>query len=257
MCKHKRILKKGELYEDVRKTLRPFDAIFFGGDAIFSKIVKLTEKHGNYMEGMNEFSHVGIVVTSDILLHPLILPGKFYILESTWGGKFGHDVMNIEGNTCIGVQLRDLDEVVDAYDKSNQSVIAVSHVIINPLDHMTNKEVRDKFTEFFMIYNGKKYDVNVYSLLSSVFKCLRPCRPKIEQFLHTEDWYFCSEIVALAYKHLSIYPANINEKDVLPRDILYPNTDIDLLMPQIVSHPIYITTKKHYQEKNKCHNITK
>jgi hypothetical protein len=254
MCKKKIVIKKGDLYESMRTQIRPFDAIFFGGDAIMAKIIKKIEKHGNNVDDrMCEFSHVGMVVTSEILLHPLVLPGKYYILESTLGGYFGHGIKNIENKTCIGVQLRDLDEVVKKYDKSNKTVIAWAKVNKNPLDIEPVKEVRDKFTEFFTIYNGKKYDANPYSLFSAVFKCLRPYRKHVETFLGTDGWFFCSEIIALAYKYMSIYPVYVNEKDVLPRDILYPQSDIEI-MPTIVTGPNYITTSAHYYTViNRCH----
>ena len=67
--------------------------------------------------------------------------------------------------------------------------------------------------------------------------------------LVTSDLLFCSELVALLLKYLSIYPSEINEKDVLPRDIAYPEADTDV-MPKIISSIIYITTPKHYNGKD-------
>jgi hypothetical protein len=112
---------------------------------------------------------------------------------------------------------------------------------------MPIEEAINKFTEFFNAYYGKKYDANPYSLCSAIFPCLRKCRGVVEDLSQTKDWYFCSEIVALLYKYMGIYPSYINEKDVTPRDIAFPEADTDL-MPKILQSITYITTPLHYKK---------
>lgn len=247
-CRKKVVFKEGELYSNIRDRLKPFDVIFFRGHAVFSKIVRLLEKHGNKKSIAGEFSHVGMVVTSEILDHPLVLPNKKYILESTLGGVFEGGVMNIEGKTCIGVQLRDLDAVVNEYDKNDKTCIAWGDLLYNPVVYAEPLEVRQRFTIFFNEYNGKMYDMNLCSMMSSVFECLRPYRKVVETLCNTQDWYFCSEIVALAYKIMGIYPSYVNEKDVLPRDIAYPEADTDI-MPKVIRAVTCITTERHYKKQ--------
>lgn len=246
MCFRKSpIVKKGKLYDLVRDRLHPLEPIFFKGGALFSKIVKVLEERGNTLDKSGEFTHVGVVITSDILDNELVLPGKKYILESTFGGRFSHNIKDIYGKTILGVQLRDLDEVIAGCDKDNKTEIAWGRLLHNPVEYMPMEELKRKFTEFFNAYNHKYYDMNVYSLLGSAIPCLRPCRQTIEQFCHTEDWYFCSELIALLYKHLNIYPATVNEKDVMPRDMIYPAIDTDE-MPVILQPIEHITTSLHY-----------
>lgn len=251
MCHTKVVYKNGELYSNVRSQIRPFDTIFFRGNAIFSKIVALLEEYGTKVPKSNDFTHVGMVVTSDILQHENVLPGKLYIFESTVGGHYGEGIKDVEGKTWFGVQLRCLDDLVPACDEPDHTLIAWGKLIHNPVDYLPMDELKKRFTAFFNVYNNKRYDSNVYDLLSSALPFMRPFRETIDDVFHTQDWYFCSEIVALAYKFMGIYPQYVNEKDVLPRDIGFPEADSDILMPKIIDKITYITTPLHYQP-NTC-----
>lgn len=252
MCKSKKPLpKKGILYSECQAQMRPFDIIFFKGNALFSSVISILEKHGNKIPGSGEFSHVAMVVNSDVLNHEKILPGRQYILESVVGGVFAHNVRNIDNKVVCGVQIRDLEDVVKAFDKSNDTIVAWGKLVDNPLDRMSLCEVRTRLSEFCNTYVGKLYDANPYSLLSSVFPCLRKCRSNVEEICGTSDWYFCSEIVALAFKHFGVYPGYVNEKDVLPRDLICPEGDSDK-MPKIIDALTYITTPIHQSTTNKC-----
>lgn len=247
MCFKKQIIvKEGVLYEDFKIQLRPFDVILFKGGALFSNIVSLLEEHGNSVPKSGEFTHVGVVVTYDILEHKNMMKGKLYILESIVGGSFGHGVKNIEGNTNSGVQIRLLDDVITACDEPNESIIACGQLIRNPLDYYTLSAINARFTAFYNAYVGKKYDANPYSMLSAIFKWLRPCRDNIEELFNTTEWYFCSELIALLFQYMEIYPQSINAKNVLPRDIANPDADNDTI-PKIINNITYITTPLHYK----------
>lgn len=248
--------KKGVLYAEIRSKLRPFDLILFKGDALFSKGVVILEHFGNNYSNSGEFTHTGIVVTSEILDRDNIIPGKIYILESTIGGTMGHGIKDIDGKTVLGVQIRDLDLVIPSSDESNNTIVACGKLLQNPLDTMSKNEVKQRFTQFCDKYVGKSYDSNPYSLLSSVFPSLRKYRDYIEKLSGTQEWLFCSEVVALIYKIFGIYPDNVNEKDVLPRDLIRPWQDVDTL-PKIIGELIYITTPKHYIENNVESSIIK
>lgn len=239
--------KRGALYSEIRDTLRPFDVVFMKGNKLFSYVVRFLESRGRKYPNSDDFSHVGMIVTSDILDHPNVLPGRMYIWESTLSGPSDYGVSDINGNAFAGVQLRDLDELVEKYDAPNATTVACGKLINNPFYRLPKEEVRRKFTAFFNMYNGRKYDMNPYSLISAIFSCFRPLRKKIEEMCDTEGWIFCSELVALAYKHMDVYPATLNEKDVLPRDIANPETDTDKT-PKVISEIIYITTPIHYCE---------
>ncbi len=256
MCKSKNpIQKKGELYDDFKKHVRPFDLICFKGDALFSSVISFLEKRCKRKDynGPNsgEFSHVAMVVNSDVLTHEKILPGRLYVLESVLGGSLGHNVNDIEDRGVCGVQIRDLETLINAFDLSDKTIVDHGKLINNPLDSNDISVVRARLTEFCNQYLGKSYDANVYSLLSAAVPSMRKYRKIVEEICHTTEWYFCSEIVALAYKAMDVYPPYVDEKDVLPRDLITPEADTDP-MPKIIMPITYITTPIHQSIKNKC-----
>ena len=122
--------------------------------------------------------------------------------------------------------------VVNSYLSSGQDTrIAIAHL---------KPEIREKivnvwFTDYFNMINNTRYDANAYSLFASVFKCLRKRRDAIERMLGTDDWLFCSELVAHVYKTIGIFPAEVEPKDVLPMD--YIGFDSDNVVPIIVDKP--------------------
>lgn len=232
--------------------MRPFDIVFFKGHTLFSSIINILEKHGNKVPKSGEFTHVAIIINSNVVNNDKLLPGKLYILESIVGGYFAGGVKDIDGNTFSGVQIRALDEVIEMCDKPNSTTIAWGKLRSNPIDTMPIEEAKIRMTEFCNDYVGKTYDANPYSLLSAVFPCMRKQRNKVEEICGTKEWYFCSEIVAMALKRLDVYSQNIDEKNVLPRDIAFPELDTDP-MPHIIDTLTYVTTPLHQTMRNKCH----
>lgn len=247
-------VKKGELYSHMRSQLVPFDLVLFNGGDFVSDFISYMEKKNlknppkksNLTPG--EFSHVGMIVTSDILQHELVKPGKIYILESTLGGKLGSGVKNIEGHTFFGVQLRDFDELMPKYDKPNNTSIAVAHLRYNPWVYgsaESRASIRSRFTEVFDRVNGIPYNANPYSLLAAIFPCLRPEREVVEDLFGTKKWLFCSELVALIYKTFGIYPFYVNIENIVPMDLVQ-DSDIDNRAPIVIElPPIFITTEYH------------
>jgi hypothetical protein len=244
--------KQGELFENITTQIRPLDAIFFRGDAIMSKVISYIGNRNKREIRATDFTHIGIVVTSDILDHVGILPNKKYILESIIGGTCAYDIQDINGRIFSGVQIRELESVINAYDKSDGTRVAFGKLIHNPIDTVPLHIIKDKFTIFFGKYGNTNYDYNPYSLASSACCCLRPCRQSVETICGTSDYYFCSEIATLLYKYFNLYSMFVNEKDVLPMDIAYAELDKDNA-PKIIDVIIPITTLRHYIPKNKCH----
>ena len=256
MCKRKYIYKEGELMSDILPKLKPFDAIFFKGDALLSQIIKTLCNTKIRSDKQIGFTHVGVVITSDIITHDNILPHKKYIFESIINIKSSSSIRDINGKLFSGVQIRDLDDVVRYYDKSNKTQVAYGMLLNNPIDTQPISQLKKKFNDFFVRYHMKSYDFNPYSLISSAYSCLRPCRDVVEAICNTEDFYFCSEIVALLYKHIGVYPNSVNEKDVLPIDISYSELDRDGT-PKIIKKLVLITTPIHHIPKNKGNNVRK
>ena len=101
-------------YSKIRPVLRPFDLVAFRGTDCVSGCIRCLELNrpcgGRIRSG--DFSHVGMIVTSDILDDVRCVPGKLYIWESTMSGKLADGVNNVNGQQFLGVQLRDFDQVV-------------------------------------------------------------------------------------------------------------------------------------------------
>lgn len=219
----------------VAYTPKPFDLAFFAGPELVSSGIRLFEKlllsdktGGKVAAGA--YSHVGMIVTSEILDHPNVLPGNTYIFESTMGGHYGQQQGNIDNmenvpGGFLGVQIRNLNELVPKYLAEPKTAIAIGALLNNPIDSMDKKELKEKFTAFYKKYNGTTYDANFYSLASAAIPLLRPFRHGIEHFIGTEQWLFCSEFVAVIYKYFGIISEAVNEKNVLPMDFAGYDSD--------------------------------
>mgnify|MGYP002351034239 FL=1 len=86
-------------YKDISNKIKPFDLIAFRGGDIISDLISIVEK---YHLGIGDFSHLGMIVTSDILPYYIINnekiyldPKKIYIFEST----ISYDIPFVDGVT--------------------------------------------------------------------------------------------------------------------------------------------------------------
>lgn len=246
-CKPTPIIKEGLLYTNIMDQIRPLDLVLFKGNSIVSRAICEMEKRGNKLSEGGDFSHVGIIVTSDVLAEPLLQHGKLYVLESTMSGKLGAGVNNIYGRTFLGVQIREFEPLINHYDDPNETAIGWGKLINNPIDNEDIELVKKRLTPIYNEINGLMWDANCWSSLSAMYPCMRPCRPCAECTIHTEDWLLCSEMVAYVYKKMDILPEYVNPKDVVPADFIVPNEDNDK-MPKIVEDIVHITIPKHYMD---------
>lgn len=246
--------KRGELYNRIRNDLKPFDLLLFrGGDFISSLIRSLQKYDINKDYGIaDNFSHVGMVVTSDILdYQPYVKPGKIYILECAMSGKLGQGVKSVEGDSRLGIFLRDFDDLVYKYDTSDKTRVAVAPLKENPWEKATikqRKELKRKFTRYFHSVNGGRYDlnpVNLLSVISSPFtKIVRMINKPIGKVTDTDEWLICSALVAKTYIEFGILPDSVEPKHTYPVDFLGIDDDDMPLVVQLP--PTYITTPKHF-----------
>jgi len=241
----KPIIKQGKLLTDIRDQMKPFDLLVFRGDDFLSYFISLLEKRGHKNAKGGNFTHVGMIVTSDILNNPLLQQGKLYILESVISGQLGYGINDINDKAFLGVQIRDLEKLIPAYDLPNHTSIAWCPLINHPYEI---DNVKEKFTTLCNSVYGTTWDANCWSLLSAIYPILRPCRSCIEHSLHTEEWLFCSELIATIYKEFEVLPEYVNPKNVLPADLVYPEEDTDTMV-KIVSDIVYITSPIHYSPK--------
>ena len=245
-------------YSQAKDQILPGDLVFFaGGDFVSGMIRFIQGRIGGKVNKHNipsgTFSHVGMIVTPNILDHPKVLPGKIYVWESTMSGRLGSGVPNVDGESFLGVQLRNFEDLVPKYlADGKKTKIAIAHLQNNPflVSKRRSKVIaKMKFTEVFHRYNGAKYDSNMLSLAGSGLACIRPIRKIAEEVLSTESWLFCSELIAAAYRDLGILPEDIDPKNTLPMDFLGYDTDEKGRLPIVIETPIiYI---KEDEEENK------
>lgn len=245
--------KEGALYSAYKKNIRPFDLVFFRGPDFVSTIIAYAEKKQlkrisefGYDTDSDAYTHCGMVVTSDILDHPLIVEGKLYIWESTMTGNLAPDgVKNITGRSFFGSQLRDLDTLIDAYDIPDNTSIAVSH-FTTPIEY---HEVKEKFTMIFHKYDAIPYEKDPIVMSASIFQCVRPIRDAEGE--SGEDLeMFCSELVARVYIELGFLPDTVVPSDVVPMDFLGFDTDANGITTPIVSSPERIVSLRHFLVKS-------
>lgn len=250
------VRKEGISYATFRPYLRPFDLVMFSGADFISNLIKYCEAKGlqnkiptNYV-APGAFSHLGLIVTSDILSHPSVLPGKIYIWESTMSGVYGEGVTNIDDKSFFGVQLRDFDLLFPVYDRPNDTRVAVAQLVHNPLDGRSTEErlsIRSKFTELFISLNGIRYDYNPLTLFGSLFTRLR-CARDTSYAVFGDRWVFCSELVAIVYKRFGIFPLSVKPDNMVPMDFVGYEVDSHRNggAPMVVSlPPTYIVSDVH------------
>ncbi len=227
-------------YQQVRAEIQPLDLLLFRGPDFISNTIRWIQRRRLGL-GAGRFSHVGLVVDERVYKNPRMLPGKLYVLESTMSGNITSEgVTDINGQVVFGVQIRDLDEVIKAYDSSPTSRIAVGHLRNNPYlscsDQMERDIFRSRCTTLINSVEGRQYDANLFSLCGALFPRLRGLRDMAETVLDTDKWLFCSELCALMYKSLDILPPSLDERNVVPVDFL-PGIDEDG-MPPIIQCPV-------------------
>lgn len=251
-------------YQDIKSSMRPFDLIAFRGGDIVSDLITELE---NEQCGVGDFSHVGMVVTAEIL--PVchiqgkefnLDPNKIYVFESTFSHNVAgitdgpHDVVTGKGK--LGVQLRDLEEVIPRYITSEKTKVAWCRLLNNPFDkpNADRDGIREEFTKFFEEYEMTLYEVDFNDLMAAMFPSLRILRniqdyilKNLFKVLHScglsehntgpAGWQFCSELVGNVYQLIGVLPKHFDPRDVLPVDFF--GYDIDGI-PALVAPPIYI-----------------
>jgi len=247
--------KKGVLYSEIRQNLKPFDLLLFKGGDFVSDFIRSLQKLDLENPVADNFSHVGIVITSDVLDYEYIKAGKIYILESAVSGRLGQKLKTVEGKSHLGVILRDFDELIEKYDKSNRTRIAYAPLLNNPVDTKSKrklKKLKRDFTRFFHTINNQRYDLNPLNLISvissPITKPIRIIRDVLGIVVKdTEDWIICSALVAKCWQFIGVLPMDIDCKYTYPTDLL--GIDQDGLPLVIKIPPTYIITKRHYSNE--------
>jgi hypothetical protein len=212
---------------------QPLDLVACKGNDIVSNTIMKGE---SFFEGRGIVSHVGLVVTSDILPKVTIEdidyhldPNKKYIFQSAVLKKGLTDPVP-ETNT--GVQIRELEEYVANYKKEEGTSITLYSLKNNPwYDKNKRQNLIGHFTNIFEKYQGRQYAFDILLLLGASYKkvrWLRNLRDNMSYYLFGDKtgpytWMFCSELVATVYNELGIIscsnPENFSPERLIECDI--------------------------------------
>jgi hypothetical protein len=230
------VSKEGIKYKDIKEKIKPLDLIVFRGSDFVSDSISMVQ---NLRLGQGEWTHVGLIITTDFIPIKNGVPGKLYVWESTMSGKvLGDGVNDLENNKgTFGVQIRDFEEVVDKYDNNSETKIGWCSLLNNPIATDPAK-VKETLTRLHSEIGNATYDYNFCNLFSTMFCTCSTLRRSV--FGHSNK-YFCSELVTKIYIELGIISKNVDPEKVAPAELLGFTNDKDLICP--VNVPAVVITR--------------
>lgn len=177
--------------KDLLSHLSPLDIIYFKGtDFVSNTIMKIEE----FTTGESDWSHVGLVVNRDLLPGvEAMSPDRWYIWESVLSSGFfkGTDgVLDIStGKGFFGTQIRDLEDVVEAYT-ANCGKVGWGKLINNPwhISERSKRRLRQKFNKIHQKYCYVNFDVNPLSCFGAAFPLFRRPRDIIDRIVYRVDY---------------------------------------------------------------------
>lgn len=234
-------------YSELVKIAKPFDIVFFRGTDVVSDAIAFMEQK---QLGEGSYSHVGMIITSDLFPHPSLKQNKLYVWESTMSMSLmgitdgTPDVISNEGK--FGVQIRSLQSVMKSYLSGDEAKIAWGRLINNPWDTNKSKCV-EEFQSIHEQYGNATYDANCIDLLAALFPWLRCLRTGLRKVRYagrkafrmgeSSEWLFCSEAIAIVYKKIGVISPQTNVSDVVPVDFLGVDQDG---LPRLVDSPVQV-----------------
>jgi hypothetical protein len=188
-----------------------------------SQLIKLYPDYEKQYIEQRSFSHVGMVVKSDLLSKCSIAgkeykldPDKIYIWESVLSGKLSDHVNDISNKPYLGVQLRCFDDIMAGYEEG-KTEIAIGRLAESI---KINQTAINAFAEIFKELNGIPFEHDLVSILSCIFHDLVEFRNLIETETKSKNWLFCSELVALVMKKMGVFGQQIDQRNIAPMDFV-------------------------------------
>ncbi len=221
--------KPGTPLSAIQSQIQPLDLIVFRGDGLVADAISMAEK---WKFNSGEWTHMAMVITTDLVPIKNGKPGQLYIWESTMSLHSGNGINSVEtGKGDFGVQIRNLADVVDKYDSSAESRIGWCQLVNNPIkrrDEDSDQEynnrlesVRQILTQFYYSRGDATYDYNLCRLCSTVCENSNSSRGcGILDICGRSDNLFCSELIVILYQLLGLLPAEIDPEKIAPEELL-------------------------------------
>jgi hypothetical protein len=248
-------------YAEVRDRMKTFDLLLFKGSNFVSDIIVKVEGHEDHVDA--KWSHSGLCIQGKHLLPfvrdseiPWLRAEKLYVLESTMSGPLSDGVYDVEGRSHLAVQLRDLDQVVQATLASSSSLAwcalkpSLRKNFFSAEEEKEEKLFRTSVRREYDKYLGLGYDASAVDLAAAAdssvhfgkflrwlrdswaFQCCRNIFGYLWGFERVVDgadlprdnepshWMFCSELVCNVYRDIGIVPTTVVPGDVMPQDFI-------------------------------------
>jgi hypothetical protein len=166
------------------------------------------------------WTHVGIVVNKHVMPNLKVNDDGLYLWESTVSGNYKDEVSKILDaelhQGILGVQIRPLEEVVQAY-LNEKIVVGWAKLLHNPI-FKTDFESEEHFQKRFKNLQTKLNHVHEKSFASTYQ--LNPFR-LIGTFWNwfsgvSNEMYFCSQFVSHVYESIGLLPKLIDTSKVTP-----------------------------------------
>jgi len=244
-----------EFYDKVQ----PFDLLMYSGTGIVSSTIRAAQ---GKMLGNSEFSHVDIVVTSEVLPQiPQLKPGRKYTLGSNLVIPLLTDgVKDVRTNTTkLGVQIRDLEEVVNKFYSKNQgNYICWCPLTDNPWvkSEKSKKKIIEDMTSFIAQFGFKPYERNFLDILGRIHKGARKINLQIEEKIidgikvlstvglvdrvDSRDIqsrsFSCVEIVVMIYQVIGVLSMKLDPREVAPVHFITKESPL----PKVITDPVEI-----------------
>ncbi len=245
--------------EDIKKfmnNLVPLDLILIQGTAAFSKLI---EKGSKIIRGSGQFTHCGLVINKKICPN---IKSKYAIKEEELlfmevTVSIINEVPNIEtGGVSLGAQVRILSDVLEELLEQGAG-IAVAHLKENPYTQAAARNDNFKIEQIchiismnyekYVTGNNSIYDLNLFSLLGTIFPSVRGLRDKIDDitsFIQDKyPWLFCSELICIIYRDLGLLDKNIDVQAYLPVDFVHPGEE-NVVHSIMELPPVFLRHKK-------------
>eukprot|EP01022_Parablepharisma_sp_SALTPOND_P000402 TRINITY_DN1019_c0_g1_i2.p2 TRINITY_DN1019_c0_g1~~TRINITY_DN1019_c0_g1_i2.p2 ORF type:complete len:343 (-),score=9.99 TRINITY_DN1019_c0_g1_i2:1313-2341(-) len=191
--------------------IRPLDCLFFSSGSCSSGWIRRIQAN---VLGHGEFSHAAVVVDASIM--PIkegkqpAPTGKLYVLEATRGITAPDTELEA---IVTGVQIRDLEKVLDEYEHMKQGVVAWCKLKDNPLDGPNARKIGQDLNQYYEKIIHKSYEFgNLHHMLLTIAE---------KPFKHaTDNTYFCSELVAGVYQKAGLFEPKLDIETVAPVEIM-------------------------------------
>ena len=267
MTREESYSSEGEIYslEKVMEIAEPLDLIVFRGDWAVSEFIGASQVLGN---GTGKWSHVGIVVTTDVV--PIIngTKGKKYIWESntTYEGGDESNCPNTEtGKGHNGVQFRDMEETIKTYIHPN-CIAGIIKLKYNPwLESASNPEWRAKLVDVMGQLKDATKDLKFTEITLDVWTKLvfssthtppldkrrDPMqvkekivlyKPQMVNMENIPNDVFCSAFACLVYQVAGVLPLDYDCMKVAPVELVGLASNDGYIMP-ITKKPIIVKSE--------------